>query len=183
MHFTSDKLTEDVALVGLIRVELFVESDAVDTDFTAKLIDVHENGHQFLVQDGITRMRWRDTASWTFSEYQREPKWMEKGTVYRVTVDLGFMSFVFNRHHRIAVSVSSSNHKRFSVNYNSGHMVVDGDKEWRTAVNTVHFGGAYPSKLILPVVDLQWLNGHKVSKEKIDFVHETVVGHYREKYV
>ena len=62
LHFTSDVLTQDMAFVGELRVNLFVESDVVDTDFTAKLIDIHPNGDPYLVQDGIFRMRWKDAV-------------------------------------------------------------------------------------------------------------------------
>merc|ERR1712087_947837 len=181
LHFNSSVLDEDVALVGELRVQLFVSSDAVDTDFTAKLIDIHPNGDPYLVQDGIFRMRWRETATWTPDEYQTEPSEpMKKGTVYNITIDLAFMSFIFNKGHKISVSVSSSNYKRFSVNYNSGNMVRDGDKGWTKANNTIHFGGQYPSAFILPVVDLKWLEDRKVHQDKIDHVHKTVMEYYGE---
>lgn len=180
LHFTSANLTEDVALVGEIRLNLFVESDAVDTDFTAKLIDVHPNGKPYLVQDGILRMRWRDTATWTPGVYQTSPSpAMQSGKVYNITIDLAFMSFIFNAGHKISVSVSSSNYKRFSINYNSGNFVIDGDKDWRNATNTVHFGSSqYPSKLILPVVELSWLQQRRVPQAQIDKVHQAVQEYY-----
>ena len=182
LHFTSDTLTDDLALVGELRLNLFVESDAVDTDFTAKLIDIHPNGKPYLVQDGILRMRWRETATWTPGVYQTSPSPpMVEGTVYNITIDLAFMSFIFNKGHKISVSISSSNYKRFSLNYNSGNMVIDGDKDWKNATNTIHFGSdKYPSKLILPIVDLQWLLDHKVRQEQIDKVHNTVQQYYAE---
>ncbi len=182
LHFTSDTLTQDMAFVGELRVNLFVESDAVDTDFTAKLIDIHPNGKPYLVQDGILRMRWRDTATWTPGVYQTSPSpAMESGQVYNITIDLAFMSFIFNAGHKISVSISSSNYKRFSLNYNSGNMVIDGDKDWKNATNTIHFGSdKYPSKLILPIVDLKWLEERKVSQEQIDKVHNAVQAYYQE---
>jgi len=180
LHFNSSVLSEDIALVGELKVQLFVESDAVDTDFTAKLIDIHPNGDPYLVQDGILRMRWREAATWTPDHYQTTPSEpMKKGTVYNITIDLAFMSFIFNKGHRISLSVSSSNYERFSLNYNSGNFVIDGDKGAVKATNTVHFGGQYPSAVILPVVELEWLEKRRVPQAKIDHVHETVTNYYK----
>ena len=182
LHFTSDTLTQDMALVGELRVNLFVESDAVDTDFTAKLIDIHPNGNPYLVQDGILRMRWRETATWTPGIYQTAPSpAMEKGQIYNITIDIAFMSFIFNKGHKISLSISSSNYERFSLNYNSGNMVIDGDKDWRNATNTIHFGSdKYPSTLILPIVDIKWLEERRVTQEQIDKVHNAVQEYYKE---
>eukprot|EP01084_Bolivina_argentea_P072718 132024_1 len=155
LHFTSSPLIDDLYIVGKIIVTLYVQSDCVDTDFTAKLIDIYpdDNGKvHMLVQDGIQRMRWRDGHYHTSPATHMKPK-----DVYEININVGYMSYIFNKGHKISLSVSSSNHERFSVNFNNGLMVDAGDKNWKIAHNTIHFGGKYPSQIILPVVDKHWI--------------------------
>jgi len=161
LHFHSDPLLDDVYLVGKIVVELFVSSDCVDTDFTAKLLDIYPDEVDgkvvhMLVQDGIQRMRWIK------GEYESSPTWMTPDQVYQIEIDVGYMSYIFNRGHRISLSVSSSNNPRFSVNYNSGKMVIDGDTDWKVANNTVYYGDTYGARVILPSVDKKWIEDRKL---------------------
>ncbi len=157
LHFTSNVLTSDIYIVGKIVVELYVSSDCIDTDFTAKLIDISPDNDQHLsVQDGILRMRWRE------SKYETQPLFMQKHKIYQIQIDIGYMSYIFKRGHQISLSVSSSNYPRFSINYNSGNMVIDGHKDYKIAKNTVYFG-SLASRLILPVVDQKWILQRKVN--------------------
>lgn len=156
LHFTSDPITTEFAMVGMITVKLFVESDVVDTDFTAKIIDMYPDGTPMLVQEGIKRMRWRNGPYST----EKAPD-MQKGEIYEIDVMVGMMSYIWNTNHSISLSVSSSNHPRFSVNWNNGLDVINGSTDYKVANSTVHFGGKYPSQVIFPVVDLQWLKDHE----------------------
>ena len=51
--YTSDPLDCNLTVVGPIVVHLFAASSGVDTDFTARLIDVHPNGFAMRLNDGI----------------------------------------------------------------------------------------------------------------------------------
>eukprot|EP01084_Bolivina_argentea_P238928 401460_1 len=168
LYFQSDILNQDMYLVGMISVNLFVSSSAVDTDFTVKLVDIFPQQHgskNMLVQDSIYRMRWRNAMEidpWLGFVNKTAPP-METNKIYNITVMIGYMSYTFNKGHKISISISSSNYKRFSINYNSGNMVIDGDKDWVNATNYIYYGPNYPSMLILPVVnDLQWIHDRKV---------------------
>ena len=147
--FQTEPLTEDVEVTGEIEVKLWVSSSAVDTDFTAKLVDVYPpgkdwpSGFDLNVGDGILRARFRDSL--------KAEKLMEPGTVYPVTVKLYPTSNVFKRGHRIRVDVSSSNFPRFDVNPNSGEPLND-HRRWVTAVNTIHHDRDRPSHVVLPVI-------------------------------
>ena len=157
LHYTSETIENTFATVGLMYAVLYVSSDCVDTDFTAKVIDVFPDGTPMLVQDSIIRMRWRN------GEYSGEqaPN-MTVGTVYQVRIDIGYMAYVWNEGHKVSLSVSSSNYKRFSINYNSGLWVKDGDKDYKIANNTVHYGKSNPSMLVFPMVNLEQVNQGKV---------------------
>ena len=118
MVFQTEPLTEDVEVTGPISVNLWVSSSAVDTDFTAKLLDVYPptqdypEGYALNLTDGILRAKFRD--SW------EKPELLEPGRVYSVTIQLLPTSNLFARGHRVRLDVSSSNFPRFDVNGNTG---------------------------------------------------------------
>ena len=140
--YTSEELTHEMEVTGIPRVILHVSSDALDTDFTVKLLDVHPDGRAFNLLEGILRARYR--------EGQDRQMWMQPGKVYELTVPFGATSNVFRPGHRIRLEVSSSNFPRFDRNLNVGG--VNGEQtRWKTARNTVHHSGQWRSRLILPV--------------------------------
>jgi hypothetical protein len=141
--YSTDPLTEGVEVSGPVTVTLYVGSDARDTDFTAKLIDVYPDGRAYNLDETIQRMRYRDG-------YDRQV-FMEPGGVYKVVLGPLNTSNFFAAGHRIRIEVSSSNFPRFDRNMNTG-----GDNFTETAGvvanNAVHHGGQYPSKVELTVV-------------------------------
>ena len=151
MRFSSDPLAQTRAVVGNVTAQLWVSSLALDTDFTAKLVDVWPDGTQMLVQDGIARMRWRAGAFATATSPPLVP-----GKPERAELIIGLVSHVFERGHRIGLTVSSSNFPRFSVNPNTGFPLNSSQPSLPT-VNTVFSGGERPTCLLLPVVPLEAL--------------------------
>lgn len=141
--YTTGPLTRGVTIAGTVKAVLFVSSDARDTDFTAKLIDVDAAGRSWNVLNGIRRARYRDGYS--------RPVWMEKDRVYRVEVSLKATAYHFPAGHRIRLWVSSSDFPGYDRNLNTGGNNYD-ETEWVTATNTVHHGGRNASHLLLPVI-------------------------------
>jgi len=103
---------EDLEVTGPISLELFASSSAVDTDFTAKLVDVSPNGFAQNLTDGIIRARYRNSFE--------KPELMSAGQVYRFTIDVWATSNVFLAGHRLRLDISSSNFPRFDRNLNTG---------------------------------------------------------------
>ncbi len=141
--YTTPPLAEGVEVTGPLKMVLFVSSSAKDTDFTAKLVDVHPDGTAYNVQEGIQRMRYREG-------YHRKV-WMEQDQVYRVEIDLEATSLYFKPGHRIRVQVSSSNFPRWDRNLGTGGNNYD-ETTWVTQRNTVHHSSRYPSHILLPVI-------------------------------
>ena len=106
-------------MTGDLKVIFYASSDALDTDFTAKLTDVYPDGRSMLIADGIIRARYRNSLS--------RPELMTPGTIYRLEIDLWATSIVFNTGHRIRLAISSSNYPRFDVNPNTGGDTLTGD--------------------------------------------------------
>jgi putative CocE/NonD family hydrolase len=147
--FQTAPLAEDTEITGEIEVKLWASSDALDTDFTAKLIDVYppsadwSHGFDLNLADGIVRARFRDSL--------QEEKLMQPGKVYPFTIKLYPTSNVFKKGHRIRVDISSSNFPRFDVNPNTGEPLQQ-HRCMVIATNTVYFDREHPSHIVLPLV-------------------------------
>ncbi|MGB5047719.1 MAG: CocE/NonD family hydrolase [Caldilineaceae bacterium] len=136
-------LATPVEVTGDIVVKLFAASSAVDTDFTAKLVDVHPDGLAVGLCYGILRVQYRES-------YQN-PSLIVPGQVYKYTISLRATSNLFAVGHRIRVDISSSNFPFFDRNHNTG-LPFYADATLVKAEQTVLHSSAYPSRIILPVV-------------------------------
>jgi len=152
--FETPLLEEDMAVVGPVIVRLWISSDAPDTDFTAKLIDVcppnsdYPEGFAMNLTDGIFRCRFHH--SWS------EPEFLESGRIYEITIEPFATANLFKCGHRIRLDISSSNFPHFDVNPNSGESPALA-RAPRIAVNTVYLGTEHPSHLVLPIVPVNAL--------------------------
>ncbi|MDX2152005.1 MAG: CocE/NonD family hydrolase [Bryobacteraceae bacterium] len=142
--YSTPPLKEGVEVSGSIEVTLYVSSDARDTDFTAKLVDVYPDGKAYNLDETIQRLRYREG-------YEKPPVWMEKGKVYKVAVGPMTTSNYFAAGHRIRIEISSSNFPRFDRNLNTGGNNYDESKPL-IARNAVHHSKQYPSQVVLSVV-------------------------------
>jgi len=134
LRFSTPVLTRDVAIVGDVEVELFAGTDAPSTDFEAKLVDVYPDGYEALVLDSPIRVRANSLAP------------------QRVVIDLQSTAITFEKGHRIALHITSSNSPRFEVNHNNGDTPL-APAPPRVARNTLYLDRTHPSALVLPVID------------------------------
>ena len=141
--YTSESLARELEVTGPIKVHLFASSSAVDTDFTAKLVDVRPDGYAHNLQDGIIRTRFRTSRS--------EPSMIEPGRVYAFVIDLWATSHLFKTGHRVRVEISSSNIPRCDRNPNTGAPLGQDDR-LEAARQTVHHMEEYPSHIVLPII-------------------------------
>jgi putative CocE/NonD family hydrolase len=142
--YTSEPFKEGMEVSGPIEPTLYVSSDAKDTDFTVKVIDVYPDGRAFNLDESIQRMRYRDG-------YDRALAWMEPGKVYKVTLQPLNTSNYFEAGHRLRIEVSSSNFPRFDRNLNTGGRNYD-EVQGVVAHNAVHHSKQYPSAIKITVV-------------------------------
>jgi len=141
--YTAPAFKQDFEVTGPVSLELYASSSAVDTDFTAKLVDVWPNGFAQNLTDGILRARYRNS--------QEKPEFLNPGEVYMLTIDLWATSNVFKAGHKLRLEVSSSNFPRFDRNLNTGEPAADSSRIVK-ATNTIYHDREHPSALILPVV-------------------------------
>ena len=147
--FQTSPLEEDLEVTGPVAVKLWASSSAVDTDFTAKLIDVHPpnedypQGFDMNISDGIIRARYRNSLE--------KPEFMAPGQVYPFTIELYPTSNLFSKGHRIRVDISSSNFPRLDINPNTGEP-LGLSRRTLVAENAIYRDADHPSHILLPVM-------------------------------
>ena len=142
--YTSAPLSEPLTVIGPVAVTLSATSSAPDTDFTAKLVDVHLDGIAHNVLDRIVRARYRRGS-------KLPPSLITPGEVYEYTIDLGHTATVFRVGHRVRLEISSSNFPHFDRNPNTGHPFGQ-DAELATATQTIFHDATRASYVELPVL-------------------------------
>lgn len=141
--YTSSALEQALEVTGPVTVTLHIASDAPDTDFVARLVDVYPDGRAIPLTDGITRMRYRNGA-----ETPAGP--LNPGEVYTITIDLWATANVFLPGHRIRLDVTSGSFPRWERNLNTGQSNAT-TTDARPARQTVLHDSLYPSYILLPI--------------------------------
>ncbi|HEX5645001.1 MAG TPA: CocE/NonD family hydrolase, partial [Erythrobacter sp.] len=142
--FSTPVLTEAVEVTGPLKVKLYASTSAKDTDWTAKLVDVHPDGYAQNIQDGIIRARYRQGK-------EAPASLLEPGKVYEYEIDLWATSNTFLPGHRIRVEIASSNFPRFDRNLNTGEDPMTGTR-MEKAQQVVYHSKRYPSHIVLPII-------------------------------
>lgn len=141
--YTTAPLEKDAEITGPITVTLYAASSAVDTDFTAALVDVFPNGYLHLIQEGIQRASYRESDA--------RPSLLEPGQIYEYNIDLWATSYVLKASHKIRVEISSSNFDRFDRNLNTG-AEFGITSETIKATQKIYHDEERPSHITLPVI-------------------------------
>jgi putative CocE/NonD family hydrolase len=143
--YTSARLTTPVRIAGPLSVTLFAASSAVDTDFTAKLVDVQPDGYCANLAEGIVRARYRNSLE--------KEELLEPGTVYELGIDLWSVAHCFRVGHRIRLEISSSNFPRYNRNLNAEvNPSIATARDLQVAIQQVFHDSDRPSHLTLPVL-------------------------------
>ena len=141
--YSTSPLENNVEVTGHIMVYLWASTSAVDTDFTAKLIDVCEDGCARNLTDGIIRARYRNSMS--------NPEPVNPGEPYLYEIDLWATSNVFKVGHKIRLEISSSNFPRFDRTPNTG-TVISEESTFQPAIQSILHNFTYPSHITLPII-------------------------------
>ena len=141
--YTSEPLKEKISVAGFVDAILHVSSDAKDTDFAVKLVDVAPDGTAIIIDDTILRARFREG-------YDRQV-FMEKGKTYKLDFTPMTTANDFLPGHRIRVEITSSNFPKFVRNLNTGGK-NEFEKDGVVATNQVKHTRAEPSYLVLPLI-------------------------------
>ncbi len=142
--YTSTPLAQDVTVIGPVTLKFWAKSSAPDTDFTAKLVDVHPDGFAQNLLDRVVRARYRRGS-------KLPPSLIQPEKPYRYTILLGNTSSVFKKGHQIRLEISSSDFPHYARNLNTGLSNEDTDMI-RVARQTIMHNPGHPSYLVLPIV-------------------------------
>lgn len=150
LSFETEPLSQDISICGKVKIHLFITSDAPDTDFTAKLMDVYPASHDYPqgfamnITDGIFRCRYRESWSKT--------KPLNTAEVTEITITPFETCNLFKKGHKIRLDIASSNFPKYDVNPNSGE--AEGQaKSKRIAKNTIHLSQQYASYMEIEYLD------------------------------
>jgi hypothetical protein len=141
--YSSEPLAEDVEVTGTIRATLYVSSDAKDTDFTVKLVDVYPDGTAYNIDDTIQRARYREG-------YDKEV-FLKPGEIYEISPTPMSTSYQFKKGHRIRVEVASSKFPQYMRNLNTGGNNYD-ETAGVVAHNTTYHTLEHASRIVLPIM-------------------------------
>jgi hypothetical protein len=144
--YTTGILEEAVEIVGRVFVELHAASDALDTDFMAKIQDVYPDGSAIAlgpVAAGVRRARYRNGYEKTELLTPNNPELFE--------IELFDIGHAFLPGHRIRIEISSSAFPLVNPNQNTGNPVAT-DTEWQVANQTIFHDRRRPSHVLLPIL-------------------------------
>ena len=141
--FTTEPLAEPVEWTGLVKVELWVSSTARDTDFLVRVSDVYPDGRSMLLMDYPRRARYREGFD--------HERLLVPGELAKLAFDVGWTSIIFNRGHRIRVTVASTGAPLYEPNpQTGGPQTIEFPKDAKVATNTVHHSRVLASRIIAP---------------------------------
>lgn len=143
LSFVSEPLTEAMEIEGKIRAHLFVSSAAEDTAFSAKLMEVFENGETVNIRGSITTLAYRNGAD-------RRGTYTP-GEVVEINIEMWDVAWKLRKGSRLRLDISSSDFPQYSVHSNYPGIWSE-QSETKKAKQSVYMGSTYPSEVILPIV-------------------------------
>lgn len=141
LSYLSAPLERSLDVVGPVSATLWVASNAPDTCFTLKLMEVGADGRAFHIRNGITTLAWRNGAV--------QPQRYDGGPV-QITITCWDVAWRLQAGSRLRVDISSSNFPEYSVHPNTDTLWSLA-KETRVAHQIILAGGTHPSCLRLPL--------------------------------
>lgn len=160
--YETDRLDEDVAVVGPITVTLYASTSAVDTDFVVVLSDVDPGSGTggLWVAEGARRGRIGDVEEDPRNqENYKQITELDDG-VNEWKIAVWPTARVFEAGHRIRIDISSSNFPRYDRNLNTGGGLDTSELE--TADQTIYHDADRPSHVELPIVPVDELEDNVI---------------------
>jgi len=147
--YSSAPLSEPLAVSGRYRLLVFVSSDRPDTDLYVNLSDVHPDGRAIglaitnMPPPAGLRLRYRNGPT---------PDLLSPGRVYQVELEGSWVHHVFQRGHSVRIAINCGNFPHMARNAGSGWHWAQ-DTVLHPQANTLYHSAAYPSHVMLPVLE------------------------------
>ena len=136
--YTSPPLERDLTLLGAVGADIFMETDVVDTDVMAMLLDVWPNGFSQRLCDGMTRARYRNGM--------HKAEFLERGKIYEFKIDLWNTGHRIPKGHRLRIDIASAAFPKYSRNLNTG-LDLASDSSVKVANTRIIHTKSHPSNL------------------------------------
>ena len=153
LAYATEPLASDVVMVGSGSVDLWLGSTAADTDLEVTLSEIRPDGQETYVQNGWLRASHRalDEAASTVlrpvqSHLESAAAPLPAGELVPARVELFPFAHAFRAGSRIRLSISAPGGDRVLWKFRA--LEAEGGQ----VVNTIGFGDATPSRVVLPVV-------------------------------
>lgn len=143
LRFVTNSLAQPATIAGTMVTELYVASNAADTDFHVRLVDIYPDGYEALLGEGQFRLRFREGFDRWYGSKPNEVHWLK--------IELGAIAATVAKGHQIGLLVSSSNFPRFEVHSNRWRDSAE-PSAFKPATNTLHHSAEYPSRVVLPLL-------------------------------
>lgn len=141
ISFISMPLPEDLTITGIIKVYLYISSDAEDTSFTAVLMELLPDGRAFNIRDGITSL--------AYSNGSARPKTYTAGDIQEVGIELWPITWKLGRNSRLRLDISSSNFPAYHAHLNAAGPWAE-QQTAKVANQSIYCGEAFPSRMVIP---------------------------------
>jgi len=141
--YTSAPWREPTLICGPLRVTLTAASSARDTDWTAKILDVHPDGFAQRLNDGVVKARFRHSD--THEEF------LTPGKAETYEIDAWATCIEMQPGHRLRLEISSSAFPKFAPNMNTGEVAATSTRSV-VAEQTVFHDSRRMSYLLVPIV-------------------------------
>ena len=143
--WTTEPLREPQEWTGEVAAEVWVSSTARDTDFILRVSDVYPDGRSILLMDYPLRARYREGFD--------KQVLLTPGQPAKLAWHIGFTSIIFNKGHRIRVTIASTGAPFYEPNNQTGGpQTMDWMKTTQSAINTIWHDAAHPSRIIVPLM-------------------------------
>ncbi len=143
LFIETGKLKRPLPIVGPVACELYIQSDAPDTMFTAWLIDVYPDGYCWPIQEAATVLRFRHGMD--------DPTPLSPDEVVKLEFEFIDTAVVVDKGHKLGLWISSSAYPIYEVHPNTWDSISSYAVESRIAHQKVLCSEDYPSRIILPV--------------------------------
>ena len=143
LSFISEPLENDITVCGPVRAKLFVSSDAMDTSFAARIINIDEEGKSHFVRGGISTLAYRNS--------EETPITYEPNSIVEVCINMWNIGWKFKKGTRIRLDIQSSDFPQYSIHTNTAGVWSKQAKSLK-AKQTVYFDEKRVSCLELPIV-------------------------------
>ena len=144
--WTSAPLAEPMEWTGEVRAEIWASSTARDTDFILRVSDVYPDGRSMLLMDYPLRARFREG-------FEKQALLTPGGPPVKLAWHIGWTSLIFNRGHRVRITIASTGAPLYEPNNQTGGpQTLDGSRDATPAINTIWHDREHPSRVIAPLM-------------------------------